>query len=87
MKPARSRPRPCYCSAYPFPHRFGSGRCEPSSYDRLCSACRKPFEPKTIDIGIGAYEFWGTKGTDRQTAVVSKCCDASPIYNQPKGSQ
>lgn len=24
----RQAPRPCTCSAYPFPHRPGSGRCE-----------------------------------------------------------
>ena len=44
--------------------------------DTYCSECGKPCEYVWEDVGIGAYEFWGMKGTDRRLCPFSRCCDA-----------
>ena len=40
-------------------------------------------EIKEVDNGIGAYEYWGAKGVDRNVQWVSTCCDATLLENTP----
>jgi len=30
---------------------------------------------KAIDVGIGAYEYWGYKGVDKQIVIVCDECE------------
>ena len=72
----------CYCSAYPFPHRAGSGACKgPGSH--LCSECGQVAEPHQVDFGFGAYEYWGANCVHHDYQVVSKCCNAYLVSNTP----
>jgi len=75
----------CYCSAYTFPHRMGSGRCEAEEGGVLCAGCKLPTDGKTIDVGIGSYEYWGSPGVDRHFVTVSKCCEMGFVANTRKG--
>ncbi len=49
--------------------------------DGTCAECGAICTSITIDIGIGAYEFWGYRGTHIQYEEVSPCCEAevSPL--------
>lgn len=76
-------PDPCYCKAYPFPHRPGSGGCLGPG-DVVCSQCGDVTEGYFTDLGIGAYEYWGSKGVDTDIRFVSRCCDASMTENTAK---
>ena len=67
----------CICSAYPFPHRWGSGKC-PSPWE-ICEECHEPAEGILIDEGIGAYECHGARGVHHAYARVSECCHAPVI--------
>lgn len=72
----------CYCGAYAFPHRPGSGKCQgPGKF--LCSHCGRVDEGRFADFGIGAYEYWGAPGFDRDIRWVSTCCDAPLVENTP----
>lgn len=71
----------CHCSSYRFPHRMGGGKCNAWHGDELCSACGQPASAITVDFGIGAYEFWGSKGFHRDVQVVSDCCEAALMQN------
>lgn len=74
----RTAAAPCDCSAYPFPHRPGSGPCRgPSRY--RCFNCGEACESKLVNIGIGYYEYWGSRSFDRRVAEVSDCCEADLI--------
>lgn len=42
----------------------------------VCKACDEPCRPVQIDLGIGAYEYWGARGFDSQLVWVSSCCEA-----------
>jgi len=75
----------CHCAAYTFPHRMGSGRCVAEQGEPLCSQCRLPADGKTVDEGIGHYEFWGSPGVDHQWVTVSECCEAGFVANTRKG--
>ena len=72
----------CYCGAYKFPHRAGSGKCSGPG-EVICSACGDITEGEFMDFGIGAYEYWGSKGFDRNVQWVSKCCEADLLDNTP----
>lgn len=72
----------CHCTAYPFPHRPGSGKCLGPG-DALCAACGAVASGEVKDLGIGAYEYWGAKGVDKRMCFVSTCCDAPLVRNQP----
>jgi len=42
---------------------------------RFCSECgKKDPEFKIVDMGIGSYEFWGSRGRDVRPTVVTNCC-------------
>lgn len=70
----------CYCSAYAFPHRAGGGKCRGPG-ELLCSACDEVAEGTFVDFGIGAYEYWGAEGVDRNVQWVSRCCEATLLKN------
>ena len=72
----------CCCSAYKFPHRAGGGKCHGPG-KLLCSACGEVAEGTSVDFGIGAYEYWGSKGVDRNVQWVSRCCEAALLENTP----
>jgi hypothetical protein len=72
----------CYCGAYKFPHRAGSGKCEGPG-ETFCQACGNIDSGHFADFGIGAYEYWGAKGVDRNVQWVSTCCDATLLENTP----
>jgi hypothetical protein len=48
----------------------------------FCGCCGEPCSTKTIDEGIGSYEYWGAKGVDSRKANVSQCCEAE-LFNDP----
>jgi hypothetical protein len=50
----------------------------PSHGKGVCSECKQPAEFSLEDFGIGAYEFWGARGTHHDWQWVSECCEASP---------
>ena len=72
----------CYCGAYKFPHRAGSGKCQGPG-ETFCQACGNIDSGHSVDSGIGAYEYWGAKGVDRNVQWVSTCCDATLLENTP----
>ena len=45
----------------------------------LCTTCNKECDGKWIDVGIGPYEFWGQKCTDKDVQYLSECCEAEVI--------
>lgn len=66
----------CRCNAYRFPHRAGSGKCQATDPGPFCGHCGQPCEVRVVDHGIGAYEYWGGKGTDTRIEAESDCCGA-----------
>ena len=47
-----------------------------------CGQCKKECSVRVVDEGIGAYEFWGSRGVDSHKVVVSNCCDAEVFENK-----
>ena len=43
-----------------------------------CSECKQSANFGLEDFGIGAYEYWGARGTHHDYQWVSECCCASP---------
>jgi hypothetical protein len=77
----QDRGQNCYCDAYDFPHRPAGGAC-PADSPFLCSDCHEPCEAKIVDLGIGRFEYWGSKEVDSQPTTVSTCCGAQVVKNQ-----
>jgi hypothetical protein len=48
-----------------------------------CSSCHQPCSAIERDIGIGTYEFGGTKGYESTIVMVSDCCGAGIDQDQP----
>jgi hypothetical protein len=71
-------PRPCNCPAYPFPHRWGGGKCSGNRY--VCTSCAQECYVKREDFGIGPYEYAGAPGVHHCYADVSDCCEAD-VYD------
>lgn len=44
-----------------------------------CKECNDYVETKQEDVGIGSYEFWGSRGTDTRWVVMCAICE-SPVY-------
>ena len=44
-----------------------------------CTECGQPCNIILLDIGIGAYEYWGSKEYDIQIEAVSDCCEAPAV--------
>lgn len=72
----------CYCSAYSFPHRIGSGSCGCKEGGVLCANCRLPTSCIEVDFGIGPHEFWGSHGNHKDMRAVSTCCKAGFVKNE-----
>lgn len=72
--------RLCYCKAYGFPHRAGSGKCLDGKGDMFCEQCGDPCTASWKDTGIGSYEYWGQKCRDTRSEYLSDCCDAE-VYS------
>lgn len=41
----------------------------------ICANCGFECEVIVIDVGIGAYEYWGAREVDSRLEVVSDCCE------------
>lgn len=48
-----------------------------------CSTCGKKCHGKTVDNGIGSYEFWGSPGVHHDYGVASDCCEGELLENPP----
>lgn len=75
--------KPCYCSAYSFPHRIGGAQCSASVGQMLCTECGKAGDGVWRDVGEGQTEFWGTLAHDNRRVLVSECCEAEMRFNEP----
>ena len=42
----------------------------------ICSDCGQPAPGTWINIGIGPYEYWGSRETHTDWRWASKCCGA-----------
>lgn len=51
--------------------------------DGYCESCGHPCQPIIIDLGIGPYEFQGTRGIDHDYVVVSDCCESLILESSP----
>jgi hypothetical protein len=51
------------------------GRKRAFVYHGNCPACGKKCEGHKEDFGIGAYEYWGARGTHHDYRIVSDCCE------------
>ena len=49
-----------------------------------CTECKKACDTKTIDDGIGSYEFWGQTGTHHDYWEGSVCCEAPVQEEMPE---
>lgn len=49
-----------------------------------CSECHQKCTSETFDDGIGAYEYWGTRGTHHCYVEVSPCCQADMLEHEPE---
>lgn len=47
-----------------------------------CGVCGKECSSHWEDDGIGPYEFWGQKGNQSVTVLVSDCCDGDVYENE-----
>ena len=57
----------------------GDGRDHISGF---CSHCGEECTSITRDEGVGAYEYWGSKGVHHDYVEVSPCCDAE-VQSEP----
>lgn len=68
--------KPCYCSAYDFPHREGGGQCAIGQTSPKCSSCGKVGEGHWEEEGSGYTEFWGQLHHESVRVLRSNCCNA-----------
>jgi hypothetical protein len=66
----------CTCKGYSFIHRSGGGKCLGKEGGPFCGSCGEPASPKSMDFGIGHYEYCGATGVHSDVQVVSSCCEA-----------
>ena len=59
----------------PFIGCMGAAMMEKHLIKGWCENCNDMVTGKQIDVGIGAYEYWGCKGVDKQIVVVCDECD------------
>lgn len=48
-----------------------------------CSECSEPCGVKLVDIGIGPYEFWGSRCNDVEWVELSTCCEGQVLSYRP----
>ena len=41
-----------------------------------CPDCKEMVIPELVDIGIGAYEYWGARGVHEDRRWVCPCCES-----------
>jgi hypothetical protein len=46
-----------------------------------CGSCGKECSFKTVDNGIGGYEFWGQRGVHCDYALETSCCGEVPFLD------
>lgn len=51
-----------------------------------CSDCHEACHGTQINIGIGPYEFQGSKGFDRRMVIASHCCHAGILESNPNAA-
>jgi len=49
-----------------------------------CANCGEECFGISVDNGIGAYEYWGSKGVHHQIGIESSCCNAALLEHSPK---
>ena len=49
-----------------------------------CSECHEECFYKTIDQGLGPYEYWGYKGVHHDYVEASSCCEAEVLDYDPR---
>lgn len=52
-----------------------------SSYGPFCGDCGKTCKVKTVNNGLGKYEYWGFNYSNDQLEYESACCSASVFEN------
>lgn len=50
--------------------------CDDDGVSGICESCGMPCDSKTVDDGIGPYEYWGAKGVHHDYYQASDCCGA-----------
>lgn len=45
----------------------------------FCTECRRECGTRTVDYGIGAYDYGGASRYDSQLVEVSDCCEAEVV--------
>lgn len=50
----------------------------------FCSACHEECTAISVDMGIGAYEFWGSREVHVDIQAVSPCCEAEMLEYLPE---
>jgi hypothetical protein len=66
----------CMCSAYPWPHHMGLGKCAVTDLDEpVCASCGHHFTTVAIDFGVGSYEYCGHKSFDTDIRSATGCCE------------
>ncbi len=64
------KPKPCHCSAYPFPHRPGGGACRSPSW--ICADCHSPCDGEWLESRVFGSGM-------RCLELVSECCHADVV--------
>ena len=68
----------CECQSYEGnSHLDGLGKCPGEGHAPYCGDCGLPCNAIPCDSGIGAYEYWGSKGYDSHPYLGSDCCEAN----------
>lgn len=50
----------------------------------ICEACGSECTATVVDNGIGAYEFWGSRGVHHDYRQCSPCCEAEVVEGGEK---
>lgn len=53
--------------------------CEDDLPRGICESCGEACTARVVDMGIGAYEYWGAREVHHDYQVVSPCCDAEVV--------
>jgi hypothetical protein len=65
-------------SSYEIEHRL-KAESEASPEAEFCAECKNECTGTWEDVGIGSFEFWGSRGHDSRWAYMSDCCEAEVI--------
>lgn len=63
----------CHCSAYQFPHRWGSGHCEAPG--AICNTCHKPAEGIWVETLLNRPASYNSFEQATGWYFVSECCE------------